>query len=421
MAGFLDRPDQLRQVALHLVVAEPADQRQSARLVLRVQDVDQAQQPIGLQRRATLETDRVLDAAAVFDVGVVGLARPVADPDHVTRGGVVLTRGRVEPREGLFVAKQQGLMGGVERRRTQLRRVVGGDAAGAHERHRLGDAIGEFLVVLPARAVLDEAHVPLVHALEIGITAGREGANQVQRRGRLAVGHDLPVRVRDAGLGRELRPVDDVAAVARQRDIALLLHRRGPRLGELAGDAADLHDRHAARIRQHDRHLQEDAEEIADVVGPVLGEAFGAIATLQQEAIASRHVGQRALQVARLTGKYERREGREASFGLGEDGRIGVVRHLNDRLRPPAVGRPAGGGRRGRRRRAWVCRMKGCRHKSSPEVCRRWSTPMSSVLPSWSDCMDRIGQQDLANRTGVPWRRLRVAPAVHRSVVTSRI
>ncbi len=35
--------------------------------------------------------------------------------------------------------------------------------------------------------------------------------------------------------------------------------------------------------RQHHRHLQEDAEEIADVVGAVFGKAFGAVAALQQE------------------------------------------------------------------------------------------------------------------------------------------
>ena len=53
-----------------------------------------------------------------------------------------------------------------------------------------------------------------------------------------------------------------------------------------AGDAADLHHRHRAGIGQHDSHLQQHAEEIPDVVGAVLGEAFGAIAALQQEGLA---------------------------------------------------------------------------------------------------------------------------------------
>ena len=58
------------------------------------------------------------------------------------------------------------------------------------------------------------------------------------------------------------------------------------RLGELAGDAADLDDRRGRREGHHHRHLQEDAEEIADVVGGMLGEALGAIAALQQERLA---------------------------------------------------------------------------------------------------------------------------------------
>lgn len=37
-----------------LVVAEPANQRQASAFILRVQNIDQAQQTIGIERRATL-------------------------------------------------------------------------------------------------------------------------------------------------------------------------------------------------------------------------------------------------------------------------------------------------------------------------------------------------------------------------------
>ena len=50
-------------------------------------------------------------------------------------------------------------------------------------------------------------------------------------------------------------------------DVADALGRRRAGLGELAGDAADLHDGHAERVGQHDRHLQDDAQLLADVVG----------------------------------------------------------------------------------------------------------------------------------------------------------
>ena len=42
--------------------------------------------------------------------------------------------------------------------------------------------LGELLVAVPCRAVLDEAEVPLMHVLEIGVAALREGAQQIERR-----------------------------------------------------------------------------------------------------------------------------------------------------------------------------------------------------------------------------------------------
>jgi hypothetical protein len=54
----------------------------------------------------------------------------------------------------------------------------------------------------------------------------------------------------------------------------------------LSGDAPDFHHRRGGGISEHHRHLQEHAEEIADIVGAVLGEAFGTISALQQESVA---------------------------------------------------------------------------------------------------------------------------------------
>ncbi len=117
-----------------------------------------------------------------------------------------------------------------------------------------------------------------MHVLEVGVAAHGERAQQVQRRGRLPVGHDLPLRIGLARFRRELVVVDDVAAVARQLNAVDRLGGRRARLGELAGDAANLHHGLAAGEGEHHRHLQEYAEEIADVVGGMLQEAFGAIA-----------------------------------------------------------------------------------------------------------------------------------------------
>ena len=71
----------------------------------------------------------------------------------------------------------------------------------------------------------------------------------------------------------EAGAVDDVAAERRQLDVADALGGARAGLGELPGDAADLHDRHAHRVRQHDRHLQDDAQLLPDVVGGELLEA----------------------------------------------------------------------------------------------------------------------------------------------------
>ena len=172
---------------------------------------------------------------------------------------------------------------------------------------------------------------------QIGVAAGRECAQQIERRRRLAIGLQLPARIGRARFARELGAIDDVAAIDRQLDAIALFDRRGARLGELAGDAADLHHRAGRGIGQHHRHLQEQAEEIADIIGAVLGEAFGAVAALQQESIAGGHLRQRLFQIARFAGKDQRREGRKLRLDIGKRLRIGIIRHLHDRLAAPGI------------------------------------------------------------------------------------
>ncbi len=252
----------------------------------------------------------------------------------------------VDAGEGLLVAEQQRLVAGIEARGAKLRRVVGVQPAGAHEAQGLGDVLGELLVAMPGRAVLDEAEIPAMHMLEIGIAALGEGAQQIERRRRLAVGHQHALRVGHAGRFGELGAVDDVAAIARQLLAVSRLGRARPRLGELAGDAAELHHRRAAGIGEHHRHLQEHAEEIADGIGAMLGEALGAVPALEQEGLARGDAGELRLQLARLSGEHERRKSRKLLLNLGERGRVGVDGHLLDRFGAPAVWAPSGRHRR---------------------------------------------------------------------------
>ena len=91
----LDGADQRRQRRLDLVGAEAADQRQPPRLRVGIERVDQADEVVGLDRRAAFEADRVLHPAAIFDMRAAERAGAVADPHHVARGRVIVARGRV--------------------------------------------------------------------------------------------------------------------------------------------------------------------------------------------------------------------------------------------------------------------------------------------------------------------------------------
>jgi hypothetical protein len=122
--------------------------------------------------------------------------------------------------------------------------------------------------------------------VDVGVAARREGAQEVQRRRGLEIGLEHPVGVRDPRLGGEVEAVDDVALVGWQ---LLAVDRLGGGrtwLGELAGHAAHLHNGHLGAVGEHHRHLQDHLEGVADVVGRELGEAFGAVAALEEEGLA---------------------------------------------------------------------------------------------------------------------------------------
>ncbi len=108
------------------------------------------------------------------------------------------------------------------------------------------------------------------------------------------------MRIRRALFRREAHAVDDVAAIAGQFDAVDLFQRRRARLGELTRDPADLHHRLASGEGQNDRHLQDQAEGVADIVGRELLEALGAVAALEQEGLAPLDLGQFRRQAARL-------------------------------------------------------------------------------------------------------------------------
>src|SRR6478735_11741502 len=113
-AFALDGADQLRQMIADLFRAEAVDQGQSTGLVVRIEHLDQPQQFVALERGTAFQSDRILDAAEIFDVAVIELAGAVADPDHMARCRVPVAGRRIDAGEGLLVAEQQRLMAGVE-------------------------------------------------------------------------------------------------------------------------------------------------------------------------------------------------------------------------------------------------------------------------------------------------------------------
>ena len=220
--------------------------------------------------------------------------------------------------------------------------VLGVDAARTHELQRAVDLVGDLLVLATLGARCHELLRPRMHPGEVGETALGERAHEVQRGRRLVVRLHEPLGVRGACRLGGRGVVHDVPAEAGQLDAADHLVRRRPRLGELAGDAADLHHRHAERVREHDGHLQDDPQLLTDVHRRELLEALGAVAGLQQEGVAGRHLGERRLQRARLAGEDERGIAGDLLQGAVEVAEIGPVGLLLCRVCLPGRRSPAG-------------------------------------------------------------------------------
>ena len=311
MAGVAHRPQQRRQRRLDLARAHTRDECESAGDARRVQPLAQFEHVVGGCARPDLAADRVADAAQELDVRAVEVACAFTDPQHVRRA-VVPTAGQgVLPRERFFVAEQQRLVARVDVDLAEVVVVLDLDPAGAHELEGTVDVVGELLVAPSLGARRHELLGPRVHPGEIGETALGERPYQVQCGRRLVVRLDESVGVGHArGLsGRGV--VDDVAAEARQADVTHQLEVARTWLGELAGHPTDLHHRHAQAVGEHDRHLQDDAQLLADVDRGELLEALGTVAGLQQERVAGGHLGERRLQRPGLAGEHE--------WGIGRD------------------------------------------------------------------------------------------------------
>ena len=107
-------------------------------------------------------------------------------------------------------------------------------------------------------------------------------------------------------LSREVGAVDHVAEVARADDALARLDRLAARLGVLPGEAAHADDRALALVDHDERHLEEDLQLVGDDRRPAVGERLGAVAALQEEALALLRLGEELLQARDLPRRDER-------------------------------------------------------------------------------------------------------------------
>src|SRR3974390_1496470 len=101
--------------------AKPANQRQASGFVVRIENIAQPQEIIALERWPTFQTDRIFDAARIFDMRVIMLTRSVANPEHVSGSRVPVSRGRIDASQSFFKTEKQRFVARVELCRPQLR------------------------------------------------------------------------------------------------------------------------------------------------------------------------------------------------------------------------------------------------------------------------------------------------------------
>jgi hypothetical protein len=266
-------------------------------------------------------------------VRAVEFAGALADPQEVRRGVVRRAGARIDARHRTLVVHQQTFMARVE---VDSAKLVEVGAGGLHELDGTVDVVGEALVRLVG-GVLGEALVPAVHLAQIGEPALRERADQIDRRGGRVVALEQPCRVGPARAFGEVEAVDDVAAVCGQGHVAARLGVARAGLRELPRHAAHLHDRHGGAVGQHDRHLQDRLDAVADLLGSRPGERLGAVAALQHERATGCRLPQLVAQVVDLAREDQGRQRGDLGGDCRNSVRVVPRGLLFDGQGPPVV------------------------------------------------------------------------------------
>ena len=125
------------------------------------------------------------------------------------------------------------------------------------------------------------------------------------------VGVEQTVGVGGSGHAVERRVVHHVPPEAGQLDPVAGLGVGRPGFRELTGDPAHLHHGDSRRVGEHDGHLEDDPQLVADGIGRELAERLGAVAGLEEERLALGDAGQLSGQRSGFAGKNQRRKRRE--------------------------------------------------------------------------------------------------------------
>src|SRR5215468_10615172 len=173
--------------------------------------------------------------------------------------------------------------------------------------------------------------------VQVGEAALHQRADEIQGERRTFVPPQQQIRIRRAGFSRELGPVDEIAAIARQRESPPRLAVGRAWLGILPGHASHADDGLLQPMHEHEAHLQEDLQLLGDRVGLAVDECLGAVAALQQEGFAALGGSEPGAQFLDLPGHDDRRQAGDLSQDPLERLGVGI-----DRLLLGGSGLPAG-------------------------------------------------------------------------------
>ncbi len=217
-------------------------------------------------------------------MGAIGVIGAQADPRQVRGEVEIAGAARHGARLGLLIAKVQSFVRGEE-----LDAVA---FTGAHAEHVLHEAEGfadgfDHAVIFEAvRRIAHPIEVEILGMMQVGESTLDQRANEVEREGGAFIAAEQELRVGRSRLRRELGAVDDIAAVTGKLYAVAGFGIGRAGFGVLTGKPADANHGATAADHQDQAHLHQHLEHVGDAARRAIGEALGAIAALQDEALA---------------------------------------------------------------------------------------------------------------------------------------